>query len=166
MFAATYVKDLAIAEELVQDVFIKVWEKKNELTFNDQLKSYLYTSTKNHCFNYLTKRKIEIKEQDSETLYNTKGEAPNPLENLTQKETKAKIQAGIQQLPDKCKRVFLLSRNEGMTYKEIAKFLGVSVKTVENQMGYTLKFLREYLGLKKDRSGKGYHLPSILFLLT
>lgn len=165
LFAITYVKEKSIAEELVQDTFLTMWEKRDELAFNDKLRSYLYTSVKNRCFNHLSKKRLKFQDKE-DIVYETKGDYPNPIESLTKKETEAKIQEGIGLLPDKCKRVFLLSRNEQMTYKEIANFQEVSVKTVENQMGFALKFLREHLGVKKDKTGKGFYLPSITFLLA
>lgn len=161
----TYVKQKAIAEELVQDTFLTIWEKREQLDLNDQLRSYLYTSVKNRCYNYLTKKRIALDEY-VEVEFETKGNYPSPLENLSKKETEAKIKAGINMLPPKCKRVFLLSRNEQMTYKEISVFLEISIKTVENQMGFALKFLREHLGMKKSQKGKGFYLPSVMFLIS
>ena len=164
LFATTYMKDQAMAEGIVQDCFINIWAKRNEIELNEKLKSYLYTTVKNTCLNSLSKRKVETSPMEYHD-YNTAISNADPLQQLTQKETELKIAAAIDQLPPKCKRVFLLSRNEEMSYKEIASFLEVSIKTVENQMGYALKSIRQSLGMKKNKDSKGYYLPSILFLI-
>lgn len=163
LFATTYMRDQALAEGLVQECFINIWAKRNELELDEKLKSYLYTSVKNTCLNRLTKRKLDTSSMEYHE-YDTAISNPDPLQELTQKETEKKITEAINQLPPKCKRVFLLSRNEDMSYKEIASFLEISIKTVENQMGYALKSIRQYLGMKKNKDGKGYYLPGILFL--
>ncbi|MES2654383.1 MAG: RNA polymerase sigma-70 factor [Bacteroidota bacterium] len=143
-FAKTIIKDASQAEDAVQDVFVKIWEKRNDLSITLSFKSYLYMAVRNHCFNTLklNERKYwmdEGMENDEQLAVN------NTEDNLIAKSLNHQIQQAIELLPDKCKLTFQLSRFENMSYKEIAETMNVSVKTVENQMGKALSVLRNQL---------------------
>ncbi len=143
-FCYSLVRNETIAEEITQEVFIYLWEKKAQIEISSSLKSYLYSAVKNKSINYikydLPKQRILI--DLSDTVLTGSSEFHEPSETLR---LKKKIQWAINQLPDKCKQIFLLSRYGGMTYAEIAEELELSVKTVENQMSIALKKLRESL---------------------
>ncbi len=143
-FAKTILKDASQAEDTVQDVFIKIWEKRQNLIINTSLKSYLYMAVRNHCLNAL--KLNERKYWMEEGMENDEKMATNDVENkLIAKSLQQQITQAIELLPDKCKLTFQLSRYENMSYKEIAETMNVSIKTVENQMGKALATLRNYL---------------------
>lgn len=143
-FAKTILKDASQAEDTVQDVFIKIWEKRQNLVINTSLKSYLYMAVRNHCLNAL--KLNERKYWMEEGMENDEKMAINDVENkLVAKSLQQQITQAIELLPDKCKLTFQLSRYENMSYKEIAETMNVSIKTVENQMGKALATLRNYL---------------------
>lgn len=135
------IDDKDAAEDVVQDVFLKLWTKKEDLTIIQSVKSYLYRAIINTSLNYLesNKKVIRLETNDSSKL------SVNAGEELHHKELEIKINTAINKLPPKCKVIFVLSRYEGMKYQQIADHLGISVKTVENQMGKALQMLREQL---------------------
>ena len=135
------------AEDIVQEVFIKLWDKRNSLEGVKNIKAYLFQATKNSSINWVNspKNRDTIFHQENiieDGLYLNETE-----EQISFEETQKKIQNALLKLPAKCKEVFMLSREDGKSYKEIAKALSISIKTVENQMGKALKILREELGL-------------------
>ena len=143
-FAFTYVRDSQIAEEMAQEVFLYVWEKRGQIEIQTTLKTYLYSAVKNKCLNYI---KLELPKQQSmgdisEVMLSVSSGNQDEGEN---EQLKKYIKSAIDALPKKCRQIFLLSRNAGMTYEEIAEELDLSKKTVENQMGIALKKLRESL---------------------
>jgi RNA polymerase sigma-70 factor (family 1) len=126
------------AREVVQQVFLDLWTKAN---WNDlqSVKGYLYVSVYNRSINFIDKRKRFVSEESiPEILEHHQAEVE--LEEL-----RNAIHLGIEALPDRCKEVFLLSREDEMTYQQIANHLGLSIKTVERHMGIALHKLREYL---------------------
>lgn len=143
-FSLKYVREEAISEEIVQEVFLTLWEKRNDLAIHSSLKAYLFQSVKNSSLNYLNSR---FAKQDFQRDYFDQEELPvnDTQEALTYEELQKIVQEAINQLPTKCRTIYSLSRNTGMSYKEIAEELGISIKTVENQMGIALKKLRTYL---------------------
>jgi RNA polymerase sigma-70 factor (ECF subfamily) len=143
-FALEYVKDYEAAREIVQEVFVNVWEKRKSVDLEKSPKSYLSTSVRNRCLNYLRDRKkyspdiLEMESIGSDEEY-------IELDELIGDELKNKIDKATGELPDKCREIFLLSRIENKKYKEIADELNISVKTVEAQMSKALKLMREKL---------------------
>lgn len=135
--------DRDAAEDVVQDVFLKFWSKRENINIIHSVKSYLYRATINTSLNYLESNKKIIRLKDTE--HSSESLTINAGEELSHKELKSKIDEAMDQLPPKCKVVFVLSRYEGMKYQQIADHLGISIKTVENQMGKALKMLRERL---------------------
>jgi RNA polymerase sigma-70 factor, ECF subfamily len=145
-YALRYVDKTEIAEEIVQDLFVYVWEKKEELRIHTSLKSYLYMSVRNDCYDHLKHLQVEkryeariIREQSSNEM------TSDSDESLMESELKTHVEKAIETLPPKCRQIFELSRFEELKYKEIAKKLDLSVKTIEVQIGKALKILREQL---------------------
>jgi RNA polymerase sigma-70 factor, ECF subfamily len=139
------VKDQQAAEDIVQDVFLKLWKIRKDIDFAVPLKSYLYRATTNSAINWLNKNKNIVSESEISQL-ETKNLSPfNAEDNLNIRELEIKIREAIDKLPPKCKAIFVLSRYEGLKYKQIAEHLDVSVKTVENQMSIALEKLRKDL---------------------
>jgi RNA polymerase sigma-70 factor (ECF subfamily) len=141
--AYLFVKDSDTAEEIVQEFFIKLWIKKNEININSSVKSYLFQSIRFRSINYNRDHKRIASENFELELINDSIE--NQFEDFDYDIIKNKLVAGIDSLPEKCKIIFLLSREESLTYKQIAEKLDISQKTVENQIGIALKKLREKL---------------------
>jgi RNA polymerase sigma-70 factor (ECF subfamily) len=143
-YAVKYVWDLDQAEEIVQDLFYNLWNKKNNLTIDISIEAYLFRAVRNACLNYLKHQKV--RQQHANTVKSNplsdSSSDHNPLETL---ELQHKIEEVVDSLPPERKKIFQLSRFEGLKYKEIADQLGLSVKTVEAQMGKALKTLRENL---------------------
>lgn len=147
-FAYTFTKDDVIAEEMVQNVFFKIWEKKDQLQIDDSLKAYLYRSVHNESLNHLKHLKIKtsFQIQYSGNMESSNQDASN---QMMASELEDKIQKAINELPQQCRTIFQMSRFEHLKYQQIADQLNISIKTVENQMGKALKVLRlklvEYL---------------------
>lgn len=142
-FALSYVNDLDTAKEVVQEVFINLWNKKDSINSDKSVKAYLYTSVKNRCLNYIRDHKkfrsyvLDVEIEDTELVFENN--------SISQTEIQAKIQQALNKLPEKCRQVFELSRFEELKYKEIAEKQGISIKTVEVQISKALKILREEL---------------------
>ena len=136
--------DRDAARDIVQDVFLQLWRKKDELKIVHSMKSYLYKAVINGSFQYLEKRKrtIQIAEDFSYAHDLTRSDVE---ETILFKQLEKDYKKALDLLPSKCRAIFALSRYEEMKYKEIAEHLEVSVKTVETQMSIALKRLKEYL---------------------
>jgi RNA polymerase sigma-70 factor (ECF subfamily) len=141
-YACTIVKDEAVAEEMVQNVFYKLWEKKEQVRVDGSLNAYLYRAVYNECLNYLKHNKVKAMYRER-MAHNSPYE--NDTDNAALKELQQKIDKALDELPEQCRAIFQLSRFEELTYREIADKLHISVKTVENQMGKALRILRAKL---------------------
>jgi len=139
--------DRDAAEDVVQEVFLKYWNKKDELTAIQSLKSYLYRATVNTSLNKLESNKRTSRLEDTET-----GQSVVMEDKIHLSQLENRISDAINSLPPKCRVIFVLSRYEGMKYQQIADHLDISVKTVENQMGKALQIMRDKLKsyLSKD----------------
>ena len=141
-FAVGYVGDRDEAEEIVQEMFSRIWIRHETLEIRTSIKSYLFGAVRNACLNYLKHQAIKQKYVDRQLHQ----DQPEPTDFLELDELTERIQKGMDRLPKKCREIFELSRYEGLKYQEIADHLGLSIKTVENQMGNALRILREELG--------------------
>jgi RNA polymerase sigma-70 factor (ECF subfamily) len=144
-FAFVHLRSQEDAREVVQEVFINVWDKRDTLKFDEELKYYLFRAVKNACLNLIKKRKLDTVSLD-EAL--TAAEEQVGEDNETQRRFKA-VMAQINQLPEMCREIFLMSRMEGLSHKEIAEILEIAPKTVENQIGIGLKKIREKVKSEK-----------------
>lgn len=149
-YANSYLGDPDDAEEVVQNCFIKLWEKREQILIQSSVKSYLYQIIRNACLNEIKHQKVkrnygELISQEGEQL----GEASD--QSTLKSELEEKIAIALQTLPQQCRLIFTMSRFEELKYQEIADQLNLSIKTVENQMGKALKLMRtqlqEYLPL-------------------
>ncbi|UXE65969.1 MAG: RNA polymerase sigma-70 factor [Chryseotalea sp. WA131a] len=149
-YAHSFLNDKNEAEEVVQTTFIKIWEKKNELSVQSSLKAYLYSMVRNGCLNVIKHEKVK---QLHAKWHVQETERSRDLveEKVLSNDLESKIYLAMKALPEQCRLVFQLSRFEELKYQEIADQLQISVKTVENQMGKALKIMRtqlkEYLPL-------------------
>ena len=155
-FAVTYTKDPNDAEEVVQNSFVKLWENRSSIELGSSPKAYLFSMIRNACLNQI--KHISIREeykQYNEQFTQQNAEIEEQIDANTLKE---KINVAIHNMPPQRKRIFEMSRFEGLKYKEIAAHLDISIKTVENHMGSAMKYLRVEL--------KDYlHLAVIIYLI-
>jgi RNA polymerase sigma-70 factor (ECF subfamily) len=140
-FAREILKSKDQAEDMVQEVFVKIWDKRKTISINTQAKAYLFVAVKNHCFNQLklNERKYWMDEGMEDDIRISTSEGHNQLDA---KQLEQHIKLAIDALPPKCGLIFKMSRFDEKTYKEIAEILGLSVKTIENQMGKALMLMR------------------------
>ena len=138
-FAGRYLDDAQLAENVVQDVFVHFWENRKTININTNLKSYLFTSTKNNCINYIEQHKKKL----FQNIYTIKiqDNVQSPELKYIENELTESIQNAINLLPDKCRQVYILKRYDGFKYKEISEILNISVNTVKTQMKRAVKFL-------------------------
>ncbi len=142
-YAHTLLRDQHAANDMVQAVFTRLWEKKDAVVHDKGIKSYLYRSIHNISLNELRREKSK-----SRYLQYRTGDPDNqskPADTLQEQELGARIEAAVAGLPEQCRAVFLKSRREGRKYAEIAEDMNISVKTVEAQMSKALRVLREKL---------------------
>jgi RNA polymerase sigma-70 factor (family 1) len=138
-FARTLVKAKEPAEEIVSDVFIKVWEKRKGLGRIENLKVYLYVSTRNITYNYLETQKRTATYPIAKFPDSLPSVYFDPEQLLITADMLALIQQAIDRLPPKCGIIFKLIKEDGLKYREVAEILDLSVKTVENQLAIALQ---------------------------
>jgi RNA polymerase sigma-70 factor (ECF subfamily) len=138
--AYNVVHDEDTAKDLVQQVYLKLWQKKDKLQIRGKVKSYLHRAVVNTCLNYIEKNK-KLSPLD-ETVYNVKVAEADTSNQTPVEEVEKGVRQAIELLPEKCRIVFSLSRFSGMKNKEIAEYLGISIKSVEKHIGKALKQLR------------------------
>lgn len=141
-YANSFLKDEDDAEDLVQNIFVKFWEKREELDIKESLKSYLYRSVYNQSMNKIKHQTIKA-EYATATQYEF--DAGAFLVENSFSEVEEKVQLAIEKLPKECGKIFKMSRFEELKYQEIADILEISIKTVENQIGKALKIMRTEL---------------------
>jgi RNA polymerase sigma-70 factor (ECF subfamily) len=141
-FAFTFLHDRDEAEEVVQEVFCKLWMNRANLDETLSIKSYLFTAVKNNCLKVLDHQKVKDKYKHLlESVYCV-ASANNPHENFIGEELEREFNKALQKLPAQSRKIFELSRHDGLTYKEIATRLHISPKTVETQMSRALTKLK------------------------
>jgi len=148
VFASKYLELEEEAQEVVQDVFVKFWDKCHELDPESSIKNYLYRSVRNSCLNIIKHEKVK-EGYRSFMMNHLEQEEMQASEEYDQARIRAALHKEIDALPPRCAEIFKLSRFEGLKYLEIADHLGISVKTVEVQMGKALQTLREKLAYLK-----------------
>ena len=140
---AALLRDRGPAEEVVQDVMLELWRRRETLMLEQSLRAYLFQASRNRALNYL--RRLRVESRGEPTIAATLPTPDQADSDVREDELRAAIQAAIGGLPDRCREVFELSRIHGLKYAEIATSLGISVKTVEAQMGKALRVMREKL---------------------
>lgn len=153
-----YVGRTDVAEDVVQDVFINIWNKRNTLNYTGAIKPCFIRSVINASINHVQSKFVRQNRVDEdEALHNPTNY--NQHDALVSQELDQLLKTAIEQLPDKCRAIFVLSRFSGLSYKEIADQLKISVKTVETQISIALKRIHDFLTLI------GYFTSIILLLL-
>ena len=146
-FSRRIVSETETAENIVQDVFLKLWENRKNLKPGASIKSYLYTIARNESLKH--QRHQTVVRGSKEEISELHAPVKTPDEHLSEIELTSQIQKAVESLPARCKIIFMMNRYDDLTYKEIAEVLELSVKTVETQMGRALKHLREKLAFLK-----------------
>ena len=154
-FSYSFVKSKQVAEELVSDVFVKLWQIRSQLNAVDNLKLYLFGITKNFSLSYLARASknlsIQLDDMDlNETDIESVIEFKNPEDLYISKETIKNVMKAIQGLPPQCQIIFSLVKVEGLRYKEVARLLDISVFTVRNQVAIATKKIEEALPQKSQ----------------
>ena len=169
-FAYNYLKSAEDSKGVVQEVFIAVWNNRENLRLDGNLKSYLFTATKNKCLNFIEKRRLQTISLDNapgdfSPASRIAAKIPDSNEIMEAAQLRAAIFDEIQKLPPKCRDIFVLSREKGLSYKEIAAKQGVSTKTVENQIGIALKRIRARVARYRAAEERSETMPSIVLTL-
>jgi len=138
-FAFSFVKSKESAEEVVSDVFIKIWEKRKALEKVNNLKVYLYVATRNNAFNYIDKQKRNATNNIEDFSGEFTSRYFDPEQLLITADMMALIEDAINNLPPRCKVIFKLIKEDNLKYKEVAEILNISIKTVENQLAIALR---------------------------
>ena len=146
LFAISIIRSKQQAEEIVSDVFIKIWQARRSLSEGSNISVYLYTSVRNRAIDYLNAQRrhtiIHFSEEDwGDTLIELK----NPSDYCISTDLMKKINAAVNQLPPRCKVIFRLVREEGLTYKQVAAIMRLSPLTVRNQLAIAVRKIGEML---------------------
>lgn len=141
-FVQRYVLAPDVAEELVQDIFLKLWSRREQLSEIESFKTYLYRAVRNQALNWLRRRKLERRWEEEHGEESEPASLAAADDGAAEEEVTVAVREAIDRLPPRCREIFLLSRDGGLTYNDIARTLEISVKTVETQMGRALKSLR------------------------
>lgn len=139
LIALKYLKEYDLAEDLVQDVFIMLWEKRENFQIHTNLSNYLFTAVKNHSINLVQRNKTITTSLSGLLIDIAEEEATN---NFSQEELAVKVYKAIHELPQACQTVFRLAYEQNYSYQEIADTLNISKNTVKTQMGIAYKQLR------------------------
>jgi RNA polymerase sigma-70 factor (ECF subfamily) len=156
LFGTSLVRSREIAEELVEDVFVKLWSNRQHITEIGNLTVYLYVAVKNKALNKLSQKATELIAAPFDFLDTSIDEfAPDPHELMITTEMMTRMQTVIEALPPRCKMIFKLIREDGLKYKEVAEILNISVNTIDVQMAIAVKKICTALHIKKPaRPGK------------
>ena len=139
-FSLALVKTREAAEEIAEDVFIKIWQQKTNLSTINNLRVYLYTATKNTSLNYLSKKaKENLTEPFDNIDIDLYKSAITPEELMITTEMYRRIQEQVEALPPRCKMIFKLIREDGLKYKEVSEILHISVNTIDAQIAIAIK---------------------------
>ncbi|MDB5199216.1 MAG: polymerase sigma-70 factor [Chitinophagaceae bacterium] len=152
------VKNEMVAKEIVQDVFLRIWLKRETLNTIEKPASWIYRIASNLSLTYFRRNQLEKKVMMA-VQQETKDADTAGLENLDAKELQKLINQASRQLPSRRRQIFIMSREKGLVRKEIAEQLGISENTVKKQLGISLKFIQEYI-----QKVTGFYIPLILLL--
>jgi len=143
-FAFFMLKSNLFAEDVVSDVFVKVWKNRGHIFELDNIEAYMFTSVRNQSLSYLKKRNIRLMPLNP-SVESSLISKTNPESELLDKELIIKVEEAINKLPPKCQMIFRLSRDEGLKYDDVAQILKISKSTVKNQMTIALKKIKKEL---------------------
>lgn len=145
-FACSFVKNKEAAEELIADIFIRIWQQRSGLTEINNLKVYLYTAAKNKCVNYLKHSKWPEDPLDTAEVHLMKFNV-DPEQLMITAEMMKGIEQAVTSLPPRCKLIFQLIREQGFRNKDVAEILGISVNTIDVQLAIAIKRISKAINL-------------------
>lgn len=140
-YAFTILKDEAVAEDVVQNVFLRLWKNTEEANIQSAITAYLYRAVHNESLNVVKHEKVKSAHKLF-VAHSMRNETDNASKKILQSELEQKLRVALSELPEQCRTIFQMSRFDELKYQEIADKLSISIKTVENQMGKALKLLR------------------------
>ena len=149
--AERVLRDRSAAEDVVQDIMVELWRRRETLTIETTLKSYLFRATRNRALNAI--RHEQVERRAAPYLATDPATPPTVEQKLHEDDLAAAVQRAVEELPARCREVFELSRVHGLKYAEIASAMNISVKTVEAQMGKALRLVRERLAAWLPQGG-------------
>ncbi|MFT3682124.1 MAG: RNA polymerase sigma-70 factor [Ferruginibacter sp.] len=155
-FAQSFVSVTETAEEIVDDIILKLWNNPLLVSNIENLPVYLYKSVKNECISSLRKKNHTLSTDFSAGGYAVQSHSTNPLEDLVLSEMNQALQVAVDSLPPKCRLIFRLIREDGLAYKEVAEILGISVNTIDNQMAIAVKRICAAIGIGKNSNNSWY----------
>jgi len=158
LFAENIIKDIHVAEDIVQEMFLKIWQRQQDFEQFNALRSFLYTGVKNACFNHLEKVKVRSKHEDFVKAHPI-SEA-DMLNLLIRAEVVRKLYSVMDSLPEQCRYVIRMTFDEGKKPKEIADELGITISTVNNHKMRGLRLLKDRL------TDQDFGIAMVLFGLT
>ena len=144
-FARRFFGDRETAEDVVQNVFLALWRNRETIKIDTDIKSYLFTATRNQALNIL--RHAKTAQAAEEAIRLTIRGSEQPVDRVEYEQVRDRIEKAVNSLPEQSRRIFLMSRLDGLTYSQIANVLGISVKTVETLMGRALKHIRSFIAV-------------------
>ena len=143
-----YVGDTSKVEDIAQEIFTELWLKRDQIQIHTSVPAYLRRMAVSRALNYLRdskKHNWDVLDPMDENISAKSSQQPDVIQGLEEEELRNLLGAAIEKLPEKCRIIFLMSRYDELSYAEIAQDLGISIKTVENQIGKALKYLRAAL---------------------
>lgn len=159
-FSNSFVKSREAAEEIIQDVFISIWNKRDKLTRINNLSVYLYVAVKNLSINYLNRSGSHFTNDLNQLDVTCAGGTATPEDLMVASEMLQAINKSIGELPPKCRLVYKLVKEDGLRYKEVAEILHISPRTVENQIATALRKIAADIRIDfKTLAGQGRKLP-------
>jgi RNA polymerase sigma-70 factor (family 1) len=160
-FAVSLVRSKEIAEELVEDVFVKLWANRQRIEEIENITVYLYVSVKNKALNALSHKAHDLIKAPFDYLDTTVDEfSPDPYDLMITTEMMTRMRQAIESLPPRCKIIFKLIRENGLKYKEVAEILNISVNTIDVQMAIAVKRICTALDIEKPGKSMFSHLLS------
>ncbi|GAO44640.1 RNA polymerase sigma-70 factor [Flavihumibacter petaseus] len=164
-FAVDLVKQRQAAEEIVGDVFVRLWKKREEVLLIEKLRVFLFVAVKNQCYNHLRDHSFWTVSLEADNLA-TLTSAYDPEEDLAFRELKHRLHLAIECLPDQCRQVFRMVREDGLKFKEVAEILQISPRTVETQLYRAIKKIRAVLSPDEQHSRQNLpgNLQSVVLL--
>lgn len=142
-FACRFVGDPQTAENITQDIFVKLWESRSSIKISTNVKAYLFTSVRNHSLNYIKREKfVTSYDSEDEAIIDEDSSVDN---SIIQEEIYEAVHKAINKLPEQCREIYLMNRYDELSYQEIADIRKISINTVKTQMKRALKSLRENL---------------------
>ena len=154
--ARRYLIDPEQAEEVVQEMFFKMWERRDSLSVSSSISAYMYKAVSNHALNYIKYQRVTRQYQEYVGFHTDNSQVGTALDLLVHSDLECKFTALVKTMPERRRMIFEMSRFEGLRYSQIAEKMGISVKTVEIQMSKALEFMRDKLR---------EYLPVVLFLI-